>query len=61
MMGRHDEQKELFSYQVDLDQRVHADHPLRRVRSTVDFTFAREAVVHTYGTNGNESVDRRWC
>jgi transposase len=57
MMGQHEGQKELFSYHVDLDRRVHADHPLRRVRSMVDFTFARAAVAHTYGTNGNESVD----
>jgi transposase len=57
MMGQHSGQKELFSYEVNLDRRVHADHPLRRVRQMVDFTFAREAVAHTYGTNGNVSVD----
>jgi transposase len=57
MMGRHEGQKELFSYQIDLDRRVHADHPLRRVHSMVDFTFARAAVAHTYGENGNVSVD----
>ena len=56
-MGLHTPQKELFSYGVDLDRRVHADHPLRRVAAMVDFTFAREAVRHTYGANGNESVD----
>lgn len=56
-MGRHEGQKELFSYQVDLDRRVRADHPLRRVRSMVDFGFARRAVAHTYGANGNVSVD----
>lgn len=57
MMGRHEGQKELFSYRVDLDRRVHADHPLRRVRQMVDFGFARAAVAHTYGANGNVSVD----
>lgn len=56
-MGLHTPQKELFSYGVDLDRRVHADHPLRRVSAMVDFTFARAAVKHTYGPNGNESVD----
>lgn len=56
-MGQHSGQKELFSYEVNLDRRVHADHPLRRVRQMVDFTFARAAVAHTYGTNGNVSVD----
>ena len=56
-MGRHEGQKELFSYQVDLDRRVHADHPLRRVNQMVDFTFVWPAVAHTYGENGNVSVD----
>lgn len=56
-MGQHQPQKELFSYNVDLDRRVHADHPLRRVQQMVDFTFAREVVAHTYGRNGHESVD----
>ncbi len=57
MMGQHAGQKELFSYGVDLDRRVHVDHPLRRVRATINFTFARAAVAHTYGENGNVSVD----
>jgi len=57
MMGRHDSQKELFSYQVDLDRRVRADHPLRAVRREVDFSFVRTEVAHCYGYNGNESVD----
>ncbi|MBE2214389.1 MAG: transposase [Opitutaceae bacterium] len=57
MMGVHEGQKTLFSYEVDLDRRVHAQHPLRRVAAMIDFTFAREAVAHTYGRNGNESVD----
>jgi hypothetical protein len=29
MMGRHDGQKGRFGYQVDLERRMHADHPLR--------------------------------
>ncbi|MGZ5393723.1 MAG: IS1182 family transposase [Mycobacterium sp.] len=57
MMGQHEGQKELFSYQVDLHRRVRADHPLRRVQTMIDFTFARAAVAHTYGDNGNVSVD----
>ena len=48
MMGRHEGQKELFSYQVDLD---------RRVRAAVDFGFVRQEVAPCYGYNGNESVD----
>jgi transposase len=57
MMGTHDAQKELFSYQVDLDRRVRADHPLRAVRSAVDFGFVRAEVARFYGGNGNVSVD----
>jgi transposase len=57
MMGVHTPQKELFSYGIDLDRRVHAAHPLRRVVAQVDFTFARGVVRHRYGANGNESVD----
>ena len=56
-MGVNETQKALFSYQVDLDQRVRADHPLRRLRETVDFTFVRAEVADRYGYNGNVSVD----
>lgn len=56
-MGQQEGQKELFNYRVDLDRRVHADHPLRRVNPLVDFGFVRPAVAHTYGGNGNVSVD----
>lgn len=57
MMGRHEGQKELFSYQVDLDRRVRGDHPLRAIRAAVDFSFVRQEVAGCYGYNGNESVD----
>jgi transposase len=57
MMGQREGQKELFNYQVDLDRRVHADHALRRVKAMIDFSFVRPAVAHTYGGNGNVSVD----
>ena len=57
MMGIHDAQPELFSYRVDLDKRVHAQHPLRRVLALVDFNLARAVVAHTYGDNGRVSVD----
>lgn len=57
MMGIHQPQPSLFSYQVNLDQRVRADHPLRRVAQAVDFTFVRTEVAPCYGDNGNESVD----
>ena len=57
MMGTHQPQASLFSYQVNLDKRVRADHPLRRVAQAVDFDFVRAEVAHCYGDNGNESVD----
>jgi len=57
MMGRQSEQKELFSYRVDLDRRVRADHPLRRIRERIDFGFVRAAVQGCYGYNGNVSED----
>lgn len=56
-MGQHDEQGELFSYQVNLERRVRADHPLRAIRAAIDFTFVRQEVAQFYGHNGNESVD----
>jgi transposase len=57
MMGIHQSQSELFNYSVNLDQRVRADHPLRRVAPAVDFSFVRDEVAHCYGENGHESVD----
>jgi len=41
MTGQHDGRKEFFSYQVDLDRRVRADHPLRAIRARIDFRFVR--------------------
>ena len=57
MMGRQTEQKELFSYSVDLDKRVRQENPLRAIAERIDFTFVREEVKPCYGYNGNESVD----
>ena len=57
MMGTQDAQKNLFSYGVDLAQRVRKDNPLRKIQERVDFTFVRAAVKERYGRNGNESVD----
>ena len=57
MMGVNEAQKEMFSYRVDLDKRVRTEHPLRKVAAAVDFTFVRQAVVDSYGYNGNVSVD----
>jgi transposase len=57
MMGSQRPQKELFSYQIDLDRRVRSDNPLRRLREAIDFSFVRAEVAACYGANGNESVD----
>ncbi len=56
-MGLNQPQSELFSYNVNLEKRIHADHPLRRVNAMVDFTFVRAEVAPTYGHNGHVSVD----
>ena len=57
MMGSQQPQKELFSYQIDLDRRVRPENPLRRIREAIDFSFVRAEVAACYGGNGNESVD----
>ena len=57
MMGLKEDQKERFSYSVDLDKRVRPDNPLRQIQERIDFTFVREEVKDFYGYNGNESVD----
>jgi transposase len=57
MMGMRSDQKDLFSYAVDLDRRVRAENPLRRIRERIDFGFVREEVKGCYGYNGNVSED----
>ena len=57
MMGVHQTHAELFSYKVDLEKRVRADHPLRRVAAAIDFTFIRAEVSARYGYNGHVSTD----
>ncbi|TAN39147.1 MAG: transposase [Verrucomicrobia bacterium] len=57
MMGRQPPQKELFSYHVDLDRRVRANHPLRRIHALLDGERLRQQVRSCYGYNGHESVD----
>src|SRR6266481_3277911 len=56
MMGTQNREQQLFSYAVNLEKRVRASHPLRRVKAAIDLSFVREEVVHCYGHNGNESV-----
>src|SRR5204863_5007584 len=56
MMGQQKSEPQLFNYAVNLEKRVRANHPLRQVKATIDFSFVREEVAHCYGKNGNESV-----
>src|SRR2546429_6756953 len=56
MMGKHKSEPQLFNYAVNLEKRVRANHPLRRVKAVIDFGFVREEVARCYGRNGNESV-----
>ena len=56
MMGEQKSEPELFNYVVNLEKRVRATHPLRRVKAAIDFGFVREEVAHCYGKKGNESV-----
>ena len=57
MMGIHQAHDELFHYQVNLEKRVRANHPLRAVLERVDFAFVRAEVACAYGRNGHVSVD----
>jgi transposase len=52
-------QPPLFSYHIDLEQRLGADHLLRKVSATLDLSFVIPAVRHRYGRSGNVSLDPR--
>src|SRR6266487_3616468 len=41
MMGEQKQERELFSYAVNLEKRVRSDHPLRQVAAAIDFGFVR--------------------
>lgn len=56
-MGTHQPQNELFNYQVNLDKRVRAEHPLRRINAILDLSFVRPAVEQFYGKNGHVGTD----
>jgi len=57
MMGEHHEQKDLFSYQVDLDKRVRKSNPLRVIKEAISFEWVWDEVRQFYGYKGNVSVD----
>lgn len=57
MMGTQNKQESLFSYRVNLNERMPQNHPLRKIKQSVDFSFVRQQVAQTYGIKGNVSVD----
>ena len=55
MMGVQHPQDSLF-YNLNLEKRIRADHPLRRINQLIDFDFVYDEVKKFYGSKGNESV-----
>jgi len=47
----------LFHYGVNLEKRVRANNPLRRIQELIDFSFVRAEVAERYGRDGHESED----
>ena len=58
MMGKAvSREANLFHVGFNLDDRVPADHPLRRIDRVIDFSFVRPIVAALYGYNGHASLD----
>jgi transposase len=49
-------QSSLLYIGINIDRRVRANNPLRRVKQLIDFDFSYKEVKDRYGTNGNVSV-----
>lgn len=49
-------QPKLFYHQINLEQRVPANHLLRKIQAQIDFDFIYAAVKDSYGDKGNISV-----
>lgn len=57
MMGMQEApQSSLFYIGINIDKRIRANHPLRRIREQIDFDFSYAEVKDCYGTKGNVSV-----
>ena len=57
MMGvQQQPQSNLFYIGINIDKRVRANHPLRKINGLIDFNFVYDEVKDLYGYNGNESV-----
>ena len=61
MMGTQPSSRQpaLFSYHIDLEQRVPSNHLLRRIAAVLDLGFVLPTVRHLYGRSGNVSLDPR--
>jgi len=58
MMGKpQNAEPKLFYHSIRLESRIPHEHPLRKIKQLVDFSFIRSRVEHLYGKNGNISVD----
>lgn len=58
MLGKPNQlQPKLFYSSFSLEQRVHEDHPLRKIKNLIDFSFIRSEVEELYGYNGNQGTD----
>jgi transposase len=57
MMGyQPDLQPKLFYHAINLDERIPANHILRKIRELIDFDFIYQEVQDRYGEKGNVSV-----
>jgi len=57
MMGyQSDFQLKLFYYNINLEERIPQNHPLRKIKERIDFDFIYGEVRDRYGENGNVSV-----
>jgi transposase len=58
MIGKKQQtEPKLFYHGISLDRRIGQDHPLRKIKNTIDFNFVRQQVAPLYSTTGNPSVD----
>ena len=58
MMGpTQQRQSRLFYISFNLDERIRADNPLRKIRQVLDFSWVRPTVAELYGSTGNPSID----
>lgn len=53
------QQRSLFNYYFDLEKRIPAEDPIRRLRAILDLEFVLVEVARFYGRCGNKSVDPR--